>query len=77
MSERNANGVPRRLWAVLLVVAAATLVAELFVHHHAAFGLDGTYAFYGWYTVGVGVAGVLVARVLAIVLGRPEEYDDG
>ena len=71
------NGVPRRLWAILVAIAALTLLAEFFVHHHAAFGIDGSYAFYGWYTVGVGVIGVMLARLLAMLLGRKEDDDHG
>ena len=75
MNAGDRNGVPRRLWGALIALAALTLVAELFVHHHAYFGVDGSYAFYGWYTVGAGVIGVIAARVLAAALGRPEEDD--
>lgn len=68
--------IPRGLWGALIALAALALLAELFVHHHAAFGIDASYAFYGWYTVAVGVAGVLVARALGLLLGR-RENDDG
>ena len=65
----QAHSVLRLLLIALIGLAAATLVAELFVHHHASFGVDGSYAFYAWYTVAVGVGGVVAARVLAILLG--------
>jgi len=76
MKYRNHNGVPAPLWGTLIAIAALTLIAEFFIHHHASFGIDGSYAFYGWYTVGIGVIGVIAARVLAAVLGRPGERDD-
>lgn len=76
MNDGNRNSVPRGLWGVLLALAALTLIAELFVDHHAYFGIDGSYAFYAWYTVGVGIIGVLAARVLAGLLGRAAEDDD-
>lgn len=75
MNGDDRRQVPGRLWLALLGLAAITLVAELFIHHHAYFGLDGSYAFYAWYTVGVGLIGVLAARVVAMVLGRREDDD--
>lgn len=66
------NGAPRGLWLALLGIAALTLIAEVFVHHHASFGVDGTYAFYAWYALAAAVAGIGVARVVAFLLARGE-----
>lgn len=76
MSADNRNTVPRWLWTALLAVAALTVIGEFFIHHHSKFGLDGSFAFYGWYTVVCAVAGVVVARVIGALLGRPEHYHE-
>lgn len=76
MAHTGANGAPRWLWGGLIAAAIVLLAAEVFVHHHAAFGVDGTFAFYGWYTVVVGVIGVACARLLALLLGRRGGDDD-
>ena len=69
--------VPRGLWLALVALVAATLIGELFVHHHGHFGVDGSFAFYGWYTLLCAPAGILIARLVAAVLGRGEDYHDG
>lgn len=70
MASTDSSRVPTWLWGALIAVAIVLLAAEIFVHHHAAFGIDGTFGFYAWYTVLVGVVGVAVARALALLLGR-------
>ncbi len=76
MAHTGASGAPRWLWGVLIAAAIVLLVAEAFVHHHAAFGVDGTFGFYAWYTLVVGVIGVACARALAWLLGRRGGDDD-
>jgi hypothetical protein len=62
------------LWLVFLVILALTLVAELFVHAHGHFGIDGTFAFNAWYGFGVCVAMIVVAKILGIFLKRKDTY---
>jgi len=76
MADTGVTGGPRWLWGALIAAALVLLVAEIFVHHHAAFGVDGSFAFYGWYTIVVGVIGVACARGLAWLLGRRGSDDD-
>lgn len=76
MSTDERNSVPRGVWIALITLAGATLVAELFIHHHGYFGVDASFAFYGWYTLVCGVAGVLAARLVGAVLRRREDYRD-
>lgn len=52
----------RRALIAVVVVVAALVVADFFVAHHAAFGLDGTPAFAGWY----GLVAAVVAVALAL-----------
>lgn len=76
MNTQERSNVPRGVWIALIVVAGATLVAEGFIHHHGYFGVDATFAFYGWYTVVCGVAGVLAARLVGAMLRRRGDYRD-
>jgi hypothetical protein len=76
MNATERAAVPRGLWITLAGVAAATLVGEFFVDHHAKFGIDGSFAFYGWYTAVSAGVGVLAARGIAKLLGRRPD-DDG
>ncbi len=64
----------RKLWWGGGVVLAALAVGDVGVHGHAAFAIDGTFAFYAWYGLGSCVAMVLFAKVLGWVLKRPDSY---
>jgi hypothetical protein len=75
MSDSARAKVPKALWAVLVVLAVVSLIAEVFVHHHAAFGVDGSFGFYAWYTWVAVAIGVAAARLVALVLGRSEADD--
>ena len=66
----------RQLWRVFALILAATVVAGLFVHGHAYFWLDGTFAFNAWYGLTTCVAMIVVAKALAVVLKRPDSYYD-
>ncbi len=76
MNNGERSTVPLGVWIGLAAVAGLTLVAEFYVHHHASFGVDGEFAFYAWFTVICGVAGVAIARILAAVLRRRGDYRD-
>lgn len=71
----------RTLWIVSLVVLALLVVADLLVlrdeHHHAHFGLDGTFGFHAWYGFAVCAAMVVVSKfVVALFLKRKDTYYD-
>ena len=61
----------RRAGALLL---AGTLLAQIWVHVHDYFGIDGLFGFQAAYGFLSCVAMVLVAKVLGWWLKRPEEY---
>ena len=76
MNTDARSTVPRGAWLTLLALVAVTLIGELFVHHHGHFGVDGSFAFYGWYTLLVAPVGIVIARLVAAVLGRGEDYHE-
>jgi hypothetical protein len=66
----------RKLWVTFVAVLAATVLAERFVSHEAHFGIDGTFGFNAWYGFLACAALILIAKVLGLVLKRPETYYD-
>jgi hypothetical protein len=66
----------KRLWIVFAVVLAVTVLADLFVDHHAYFGLDGTFGFGAWFGFVSCVVLIVVAKALGAVLKRPDTYYD-
>ncbi len=67
----------RRLWFGSSAALFLLVLASLFIHPHAMFGVDGTFGFHAWYGFFSCVAMVLFAKVLGLVLKRPDTfYDD-
>lgn len=64
----------RKLWVLFIAVLAATVLAELFISHESHFGVDGTFGFNAWYGFLACAVLILVAKVLGLVLKRPETY---
>ena len=71
-SKRNVTKVYRGVWAA----CALLLVAELFVHLHGHFAIEGLFGFYGFFGFIGCVALVLGAKAMRVVLKRPENYYD-
>ena len=69
------NNVSKIYWTVC-VVCAALFVADAFYHKHIHFGAEGWFGFYGIYGFVACVGLVLVAKLLRIILIRPEDYYD-
>jgi hypothetical protein len=66
----------RWLWRIGAGVLASTLLAQAFVHLHAWFGIDGWFGFHALYGFLSCVAMVLVAKLLGVLLKRPDSYYD-
>ena len=71
----QAGNVRRIVWA-LYAVCAALVVIDVAIHKHGPFAIEHTFAFYAWYGFVACVALVLVAKVMRIILMRPENYYD-
>lgn len=66
----------RKLWWIFGAILAATVAAQLFVHVHAYFGVDGWPGFNAVYGFLTCVAMVVFAKLLGFVLKRPVDYYD-
>ena len=66
----------RRLWIGSSLVLAALVALDLVIAHHPHFGIDGTFGFGAWFGFGACVAFVLFAKLLGVVLKRPDTYYD-
>lgn len=66
----------RLLWIGFIVVLTLLVLADLFIHPHPLFGIDGTFGFFAWYGLLTCVAMILVAKVLGFLLKRPDTYYD-
>jgi hypothetical protein len=64
----------KKLWWFFILVLAATVASEFFVAHEAHFGLDGTFGFNAWYGFLTCAAMILVAKLIGLVLKRPDTY---
>lgn len=75
--QRRPVKLSKRAWLILGTMLIATVAAEPFVHHHASFGIDGTFGFHAWYGFATCCAMVFAAKLfLGKVLSRPDDYYD-
>jgi uncharacterized membrane protein len=61
------------LWVGFVAVLALTLVPDLFMEHHAEFGMEGTVGFGAWF----GFASCVVLVLGSLALGRILKRKDG
>ena len=66
----------RGLWIGFGLILAVLVLGDFLVHGHPGFGIDGAFGFHAWYGLGTCVAMVLFAKVLGLVLKRPDTYYD-
>ncbi len=66
----------RWLWRIFMIVLAATVVAELFIHRHAHFSIDALFAFHAWYGLGTCAVMIVLAKALGFLLKRKDTYYD-
>ncbi len=66
----------RWLWIVGLIVLALLVAADLKVHGHPAFGIDGTFGFFAWYGLATCAAMVVGAKLIGVFLKREDSYYD-
>ncbi|MDO9519784.1 MAG: hypothetical protein Q8K97_02620 [Pseudohongiella sp.] len=66
----------RLLWWIFGVVLALTVVAQIFIHLHDYFTLDGFFGFYAIFGFVSCLAMVVFAKLLGVFLKRPDTYYD-
>ena len=64
----------RLLWIVFAVILAATVLAQVFVHLHPHFELEGWFGFNALFGFFSCVAMVVFAKLLGVILKRPDDY---
>jgi hypothetical protein len=66
----------RNLWIVFGVVLAAVVVAELFVTPEVHFAIERVFGFYALFGFASCAVLIVVAKVLGLLLKRPDTYYD-
>lgn len=66
----------RKLWLVMIIVLAASVLLQVFVPVHGHFGIDNSFAFGAWFGLGACMAMIIVAKLLGVLLKRPDDYYD-
>jgi hypothetical protein len=64
----------RRLWAGFIITLAGTVAVEYLVDRHPHFTLDQVPAFHGAYGLLACAGLILVAKLIALPLRRPDTY---
>ena len=64
----------RKLWIGFGIVLALLAAADFLVHKHDYVGPDGWFGFYWVYGFGACVAMVIFAKVLGVLIKRPDSY---
>ena len=66
----------RKLWIGFIAILILTVLAGLFVHQHESFGIEDSFGFFAWYGFITCVGMVVFAKLLGLILKRPENYYD-
>ena len=72
--DRKEN-VDKVYWTVW-VLCGLLLLAEPLIHKHGDFSFENWFGFHGWFGFVACVALVLAAKLLRMILKRPEDYYD-
>ena len=64
----------RLLWRGFIAILALTVAAQLFIGVKGYFGVDGWFGFAAGFGFLSCLAMVLLAKLLGVVLKRPEDY---
>ncbi|MDH3694588.1 MAG: hypothetical protein OER96_08475 [Gammaproteobacteria bacterium] len=65
-----------RLRVVFAVVLVLCVAAGFLVHQHVYFGVDGIFGFYAWFGLITCLLMIVVAKVIGIMIKRPDNYYD-
>ena len=72
--DAKGGGLP---WTPILLLTCAALVAPDLLHHkHGYFAIEKSPAFQSWVGLALGVALIVISRIVRGALGRPEGDDE-
>jgi len=66
----------RILWVIFALLLVLSVVAEIFIHNHARFGIDGSFGFHAWFGGAACVGIIAIAKFLGLFLKRRDTYYD-
>ena len=66
----------RILWVLFTLLLALSVVAEIFIHTHARFGIEGSFGFHAWFGGAACIGIIVIARFLGLFLKRRDTYYD-
>lgn len=66
----------RALWYIFIAVLTGTVIADIVLHKHAYFAIDGIFGFFAWYGFATCAAFIIVAKLIGVVLKRKDRYYD-
>ncbi len=69
-------GTIRKLWIMMFIVLAASVLLQAFLPVHGHFGIDESFAFGAWFGFAACVAMIIVAKLLGVLLKRRDDYYD-
>ncbi len=67
----------RLIWIVSIAVLAVTVLFDLAIESHPAFGIEGTFGFGAWFGFVSCVILIVFSKALGALLKRPDTYYDG
>ena len=67
----------RKLWIGFALVLALLAAADFLIHKHRYVGPDGWFGFYWIFGFGACVGMVVFAKILGVLIKRPDGYYDG
>ena len=66
----------KKLWIMLYIVCALTLIPDFFTHRHAYFGFDDFFGFYALLGLVACAALILFSKLVGLILKVKENYYD-
>lgn len=64
----------RVLWVVFAIVLALTVAAEAFISHEPHFEVEGVFGFNAWFGFFACAGLIAGAKLLGVLLKRPDNY---
>jgi hypothetical protein len=66
----------RKLSIIMMIILAVNVLVQVFVPVHGHFGIDERFAFGAWFGLAACMAMIIFAKLLGVLLKRPDDYYD-